>query len=34
MLRIRHDGERRAWGLDEAAQAPTIEIVRSYGAGA
>ncbi|MCI1193534.1 hypothetical protein MOJ79_17015 [Calidifontimicrobium sp. SYSU G02091] len=34
MLRIRHDGERRAWGLDDAAQAPTIEIVRSYGAGA
>jgi hypothetical protein len=31
MLRIRQDGERRAWGLDEASAQPTIVIERSYG---
>lgn len=33
MLRIRHEGERRAWGLDEAAGQPAIVIERSYGGG-
>ena len=32
MLRIRQDGERKAWGLDEAASQPSIVIERSYGA--
>lgn len=31
MLRIRQDGERKAWGLDEAAAQPTIVIERSFG---
>jgi hypothetical protein len=31
MLRIRQDGERKAWGLDEASAQPTIVIERSYG---
>lgn len=31
MLRIRQEGERRAWGLDEAAGQPAIVIERSYG---
>ena len=26
MLRIRHDGERRAWGLDEPAAKPDIIV--------
>lgn len=33
MLRIRQEGERRAWGLDEAAGQPAIVIERSYGGG-
>jgi hypothetical protein len=31
MLKIRQEGERRAWGLDDAATQPTIVIERSYG---
>jgi hypothetical protein len=31
MLRIRQDGERKAWGLDDASAQPTIVIERSYG---
>lgn len=31
MLRIRHDGERRAWGLDDGESKPAIVIERSYG---
>lgn len=31
MLKIRQEGERRAWGLDDAATQPTIIIERSYG---
>lgn len=31
MLIIRQKGERAAWGLDDAAAAPTIVIDRSYG---
>lgn len=31
MLKIRQEGERRAWGLDETAVPPTIVIERSYG---
>lgn len=30
MLRIRHQGERSAWGLDESAQAPQITIRREW----
>lgn len=33
MLRIRQEGERRAWGLDEAAGQSAIVIERSYGGG-
>lgn len=33
MLRIRQEGERRAWGLDEASGQPAIVIERSYGGG-
>jgi hypothetical protein len=31
MLKIRQEGERRAWGLDEASAQPSIVIERSYG---
>jgi hypothetical protein len=31
MLKIRQEGERRAWGLDETAAQPSIVIERSYG---
>lgn len=33
MLRIRQEGERRAWGLDEVSGQPAIVIERSYGGG-